>query len=193
MARNLCDAIQMDFDDDFPEDDDLSESHLVIQLGGFTRKQGADVPVMYHIWNHGVIDSKTGNYPPAKRTFDISEDVEAGFRQWNGSGDYPTRVRQRLQRMVDQKRYLWFANGAHLGAFLVFRDFIWHALHAIQDAGFAHKFVGLDARVAFCKMAVETFGSYFTHHYDPDERVVGGGVDAVFIPWPSTAGGKGRK
>jgi hypothetical protein len=87
--------------------------------------------------------------------------------------------------MVNQRRYLWYCNGANLGAFLVFRDYVWGALHTIQDYGFAPKLTGLWARISFCKMAVELFGSYFTHHYYPEDRIVGGGSDAVHIPWPN--------
>jgi hypothetical protein len=184
LANELKGTIQHDFDIDYSEGTDISEAHLVIHLGAFDMKQGIPVPVMYHIWNHGEIDGRTGDYPPAQRTFDLSEDVERDFMQCPSPEDYPQRVQQRLQRMVDERRYLWFSNGANIGAFQVFRDFIWHALYSIQDAGFAPKIEGLAARVAFCKMAVEVFGSYFTHHYDPNERIVGGGVDVVSIPWP---------
>jgi hypothetical protein len=184
LADKLLQAIQEDFNKDYPADQDVSDAHLIVHLGGFTIKRNIPVPVMYHIWNHGDIDPKTGEYPDAERIFKLSEDVEADFKKWPNPEDYPERVRQRLQRMIDERRYLWFNNGANIGAFLIFRSFIWHALNQIQDAGFGPKFSGLGARVAFCKMAVEVFGSYFTHHYDPDERIVGGGVDVAFVPWP---------
>ena len=185
VAQALKKSIQADFDRDYPEGMDVSDSYLVIHLGGFTKKQGVHVPVMFHIWNHGDINSTTGEYPPANRAFKLSEDVERGFMGWENPDDYPNHVRERLQKMVEERRYLWFNNGFNFAAFNVFRDFIWHALYRIHDAGFATQLTGLDARVAFCKMAVEVFGSYFTHHYDPDERSVGGGVDVVFIPWPT--------
>jgi len=185
LAYQLKDHIQNDFEKDFSPDADLTNAQLVIHLGGFAKKNDLFVPVMFHIWNHGDINPQTGEYPPGERSFQISEDVEEGFRGWPNPQDYPVRVRDRLQNMIDQRRYFWFNNGANLGAFLVFRDFIWQALHTIQDAGFGPRFVGLGARVAFCKMAVEVFGSYFTQHYLPEERVVGGGVDVAYIPWPT--------
>lgn len=185
VAHALKKSIQTDFNRDYPKGTDVSESHVVIHLGGFAQKQDVHVPVMYHIWNHSRINPKTGQYPPANRTFRISEDVEANFKKWSNSEDYPTRIRDRLQRMVDERRYFWFNNGANVGAFNVFKSFIWQALYKIQDAGFGHRLTGLGAWVAFCKMAVEVFGSYFTHHYDPDERSVGGGVDVEFVPWPT--------
>ena len=184
LAGSLRRKIQQDFSQEYPTDADVSDAHLVVHLGGFTRKQNVPVPVMYHIWNHGEIDTRTGAYPNARREFYLREDVEAQFKGWPNPEDYPVRVRQRLQQMIDERRYFWFNNGANFAAFNVFKDAIWQALHAIRDAGFGPKAPGLGARVAFCKMAVEVFGSYFTHHYDPAERVVGGGVDVAFIPWP---------
>jgi len=184
LAGSLRRKIQQDFSQEYATDTDASDAHLVVHLGGFTRKENLLVPVMYHIWNHGVINPRTGDYPNAHREFYLREGVEALFKEWPNPEDYPVRVRQRLQRMIEERRYLWFNNGAHFAAFNVFKDAIWQALHAIQDAGFGPKATGLGARVAFCKMAVEVFCSYFTHHYDPGERAVGGGVDVVFIPWP---------
>ncbi len=184
LAENLRCKIQEDFDHEYALDTDVTNTHLIIHLGGFKRKDNVMVPVMYPIRNHGPIDSKTGQYPPAKRTFDLQEDIEFNFKKWPHPEDYPKRVRERLQRMINERRYFWFNNGAHFAAFNIFKDVIWQALNVIQEAGFVPKASGLGARVAFCKMAVEVFGSYFTHHYDPEDRAVGGGVDVVFIPWP---------
>lgn len=39
-------------------------------------------------------------------------------------------------------------------------------------------------RIAFSEMAVRVFGLFFEHHFLPEERVVGGGVDTHWIPWP---------
>jgi hypothetical protein len=186
LAESLRRKIQQDFSEEYTTDTDVSDAHLVVHLGGFTRKENVPVPVMYHIWNHGDINPRTG-YPNAQRKFCLREDVEALFQEWPNPEDYPVQVRQRLQGMIDERRYFWFNNGANIAAFNVFKDAIWQALHVIQDAGFRPKATGLGARVAFCKMAVEVFGSYFTHHYDPEERVVGGGVDVACIPWPEGA------
>jgi hypothetical protein len=188
LAENLRQKIQEDFDQEYTMDMDVSDAHLVVHLGGFTRKHNVPVPQMHCIWNYGPIDPRTGQYPPAQRTFNLCESVEASFKQWPRPEDYPERVRERLQRMIDERRYFWFNNGANFAAFNVFKDAIWQALHVIQDAGFGPNVTGLGARVAFCKMAVEVFGSYFTHHYDPEDRAVGGGVDVAFIPWPEEDG-----
>jgi hypothetical protein len=183
LAQELHLRIQEDFDKGFPDNCDVSHNQLIIHLGGFAARDDIPTPVMYHIWNHGPLSDK-GEYPPGERCFRLSEDIQRDFRTWPNPEDYPGRVRHRLQNMIDERRYLWYSNGANLGAFLVFRDFTWHALHTIQESGFAPEFTGLGSRIAFCKMAVELFGSYFTHHYFPEDRVVGGGADAASIPWP---------
>jgi hypothetical protein len=54
----------------------------------------------------------------------------------------------------------------------------------IKEAGFAANTIGIDARIAFCRMSVELFGLYFTHNYFPEDRAVGGGSDVAYIPWP---------
>lgn len=186
VARTLRDQIQRDFDEDFRSSADISNAHLIVHLGGFTVKKNVPVPVMYHIWNHGAMDLETGEYPPAQPTFHISEDIERDFtkRGWPNPSDYPTRIRNRLQRMVNDRRFLWYNNGANLGAFNTFKAFLWHALLTVRDRGFAPDYPGLGQRIAFCKMAVEVFGSFFQEYYLPEERSVGGGVDVAYVPWP---------
>ena len=187
LATRLKYTLQKDFQRDYPEGTNISDLQLVIHLGGFTMREGVYVPVMYHIWNHGGIDTKTGKYPPGERVFRVSEDIKGNFMQWPHPEDYPKMVRNRLQTMINERRYLWFNNGANIGAFNIFKEFTWQAIQVIQGAGFLKKYRGILARVAFCKMAVEVFGAYFTHHHVPEDRVVGGGVDVAYIPWPKTA------
>lgn len=183
VAYRLRDRIQEDFDKDHPASTDITNKHLVIHFGGFATRDGVQTPVMYHIWNHGKIDPQTG-YPPAERGFEISEDIERDFRLQSTSNDYPTSVRDWLENEIRTGKYQWYNNGAKLGAFNTFKGVIWHSLRALQDAGFVPRPSALDQRIAFCKMAVEVFGSFFTHYYPPEERAVGGGVDTVYIPWP---------
>jgi hypothetical protein len=184
LAQKLRNKIQYDFSEDF-QGKEVSDKNLIIHLGGFTKKQGIFVPVLYHIWNHtGIVDPKTGEYPPGERVFKINEDIESNFMKWPRPEDYPIKVRVRLRNMIEEERYLWFNNGYNIGAFNVFKDVVWEALNIIKDHGFAPNTSGLLARVAFCRMAVELFGSYFTYHNFPEDRAVGGGSDAVWIPWP---------
>ncbi|MEJ2351153.1 MAG: hypothetical protein P8Y03_15320 [Anaerolineales bacterium] len=185
LAHQLRDQIQIDFSKDFAAQE-VNEKQLIFHLGGFTKKENVCVPVLYHIWNYkGIVDPQTGKYPPGERIFQVNEDIETKFKDWPHPEDYPLRVRERLQNMVDQDRYLWFNNGYNLGAFNLFKDVVWQALCYLQKTPFALNISGINARVAFCRMAVELFGSYFTYHSYPEDRVVGGGSEAVFIPWDS--------
>lgn len=184
VATRLRDSIQRDFDNDFRDIEDVSNAHLIIHLGGFRVLQDIHVPVMYHIWNHRGIDPETGNYCEAVRKFNLSEDIEANFKQWPDPHDYPTRIRQRLQRMIDDRRFLWFNNGYKIGAFNAFKAHVWASLWAVRDVGLLPAHQDLTQRVAYCQMAVALYGSFFEHHVPPEYRIVGGGVDASFIPWP---------
>jgi hypothetical protein len=124
------------------------------------------------------------NIHQEREFFKIEEIIEKDFNKWPNPEDYPQRVRNRIQKMVDQRRYYWFNNGFNIGMFNIFKDLVWGGLHIIQDAQFAPITKGINARVAFCQIAVELYGSYFTHFHFPEDRVVGGGSDAVYIPWP---------
>jgi hypothetical protein len=184
LVHKLRDRVQEDFDKQYPAPTNVSDKHLVVHLGGFAAQSGIQTPVMYHIWNHGNIDPQTG-YPPAEREFQISEDIERDFREQTGSGNYPQGVKDWLSNKISHAEFQWYNNGANLAAFNTFKGVLWQSLRVLQNAGFAPSSVGLSQGVVFCKMAVEVFGSFFTHYFPPEERAVGGGVDAAYIPWPS--------
>jgi hypothetical protein len=183
VAHRLRDRVQEDFDKDYPAPADTRDKHLVIHFGGFAARNGIQTPVMYHIWNHGDIDLVTG-YPPADRNFRISEDIERDFRAQTKSSNYPAGVRDWLTSKINVGEYHWYNNGANLAAFNTFKNVIWRSLRALQDAGFAPSSSGSNQGISFCKMAVEVFGSFFTHYFPPEEQAVGGGVDVAYILWP---------
>lgn len=184
IAHMLRDRMQNGFDKDYSESTDITRKWLVVHFGGFADRNGMPTPVMYHIWNHGNIDPQSGSYPPASRQFRISEDIEKHFKEQTRASDYPEGVRDWLEDMIKNAKYKWFNNGCKLAAFNTFKGVIWDALRALQDAGFAPSSSGIDQRIAFCRMAVEVFGAFFTHYYPPGARAVGGGVDAVWLLWP---------
>lgn len=184
LATELRDRVQADFRQDYGPGADLASLQLVLHLGGFADRKGTPVPVMCHVWNHGPIDPQTGHYPTATRDFQISEDFERDFRRYWPGHAYPEAARERLDELLSRQQFLWYNNGLNIGAFNVFKGFLWRSLNAIREAGFADQATGLAARAAYCKMAVEVFGAYYTHHYLPMNRGVGGGVDVVQLPWP---------
>lgn len=184
LANQLREQIQVDFSEDFATKE-VDDKQLIFHLGGYTKKDNVMVPVLYHIWNCGNYDSQIGRYPPGERIFKLTEDIERTFNNnWPNPEDYPQKIRISLQNMVSENRYLWFNNGYNLRAFNLLKDAIWQALCYLQNTPFALETSGINSRVAFCRMAVELFGSYFTYHNYPDERYVGGGSEAVYIPWP---------
>jgi hypothetical protein len=183
LANQFKDQVQVDFSNEFSTQE-VFDKQCIFHLGGFTKKDGASVPVLYHIWNYRGKADAEGVYPPGERIFNISEDIKIAFQNLGYTADYPHKTRDGLQKMIDQNQYLWFNNGLNLGAFNLFKDVLWQTLHILEKTPFALDTPGINGRVAFCRMAVELFGSYYTYHKFPDERAVGGGSDAVYIPWP---------
>lgn len=186
LATELRDRVQDDFRSDHGPDADFGSLQLVLHLGGFADRSGVAVPAMYHIWNHGPLDPRTGDYPMATRDFELSEDFERDFRHFWPGDCYPAQARARLAELLSRQQFLWYNNGLKIGAFNVFKEFLWQSLNKIRSAGFADQATGLEARAAYCKMAVEVFSSYYTHHYLPADRGVGGGVDVVQLAWPES-------
>ena len=103
VASELQVAVQRDFRAEFSASEDHTELQLILHLGGFIKQNGHHVPAMFHIWNHGPVDPKTGFYPTAERSFSLSEDFERSFRQhWPGD-QYPREVRQRLAELLSRR------------------------------------------------------------------------------------------
>ncbi len=185
LALQLHEQIQNDFNKDYPSNIDCKEQILIIHLGGFAVRNDISVPVMYHIWNHKGLDEESGSYKEASRVFDISEDFEKYFHQWWSPAGYPNDVRARIIDLSNRNKFIWYNNGAYIGAFNVFKAFIWQSLEEIRRAGFLTHESGIFERIAFCKMAVEVFSAYFIHHHIPEDRIVGGGIDCVYSAWPA--------
>jgi len=182
VAQGLRDEIQADFDRNFPPETDISEERLIIHFGGFKIVDETTVPVMFHIRNIPGIEN--GIYLAAQREFLITEDIEDSFKNWDSPSDYPKRVRQRLEKQEKEGRFWRFVNGYQYPAFNAFIDALWAALLALQQGGYLQEGQSLAQRIAYCKMAVQLFGSFFEHHFRPEYRFVGGGVDVGYVPWP---------
>lgn len=152
---------------------------------GFAQKENGFVPVLYQIWNYpGACEPPSGSYPPGGSNFRLEQALAASFQSGANPPESPAQVRERLQALVDDRRYVWFSHGDNLSAFNAFRDALVTSLHSLQDEGFISPAQDIKARVAFCRMAVDLFGSYFLYHQFPEERGMGGNSEAVYIPWP---------
>jgi len=190
LASQMRDAIQHDFDRDYPKDVSIDQAGLIVHLGGFRYENGIAVPAMYYISNVPGFD-ECGRYSNPTRQFSEPSDelrtkvVNVGseqFRQW-------------VEDFYSEGKLLWFNNGLYFPAFNVFKESLWQALTALRSipCNFLPDAPTLDDRLAYCKMAVELFGSFFRHHFLPSYRSVGGGVDAEWVAWPEKEPGYGLR
>jgi hypothetical protein len=181
LATQMKEAIQRDFDRDYPENANPSQAGLIVHLGGFRYEDGIAIPAMYYISNvPGYCDC--GRYSKATRRFNEPSDE---FRDNYVSTD-AGECRQRLERLYREGGLIWFNNGLYFPIFNVFKEALWQALTALRDhrCDLLPETSTLADRVAYCKMAIELFGSFFRHHFMPSYRSVGGGADAEWVPWP---------
>lgn len=143
---------------------------------------------MYHIQNHDGL--KGLGYHDGKRTFDKSDDIKPDSERIGEPHNvtnpkYPAEMQEQFRELEanDKDYFQWFVNGANRVAFNTFKQAIWQILGALIEAGLLER-EGIKSRVAFAKMSVDVFGSFYKHHYTPSRQAVGGGVDCVYIPWP---------
>lgn len=185
VAKQMRDLIQHDFDRDYPEGSDIDKAHLIVHLGGFRYQEGIAVPSMYLITNVHGMDEDTGQYDKPDRHF--SKPNDELLRQATRAGiKHPSAYRPWLAQWCQRREPMWFNNGAGLFAFNVFKGVLWPALDVIRQSERLHlpKTPSLGDRIAYCKMAVDLFDSFFRHHFLPRYRSVGGGADAEVVPWP---------
>jgi hypothetical protein len=90
LATQMKEAIQRDFDRDYPENTNVDQAGLIVHLGGFRYEDGIAIPAMYYISNVRGFDD-CGRYSKATRRFNEPRDglrtkvVNTGageFRQW---------------------------------------------------------------------------------------------------------------
>lgn len=185
LAKQLRDRIQHDFDNTYPEETDIRKLGLIVHLGGFRYKKGIAAPAMFYISNVSGYD-KNGRYYNAVRHFDEPKDHFQRDMLKGGITD-PSGYRPRLEELYQDPRGLWwYNNGLYFPAFNVLKGALWGALTMIREKTAIPfpKQPSLEDRIAYCKIAVELFGSFFLHHFAPRLRRVGGGADAEWVPWP---------
>jgi hypothetical protein len=90
--------------------------------------------------------------------------------------------------MFDQRQgFLWFNNGADVAVFNAVKSHVWTLLVEMRAYNRLPARLSLGNLEAYCRMAVEMYGVLFREHVAPRDRIVGGGVDSVAIPWPGGA------
>jgi hypothetical protein len=181
LARDLREAIQRDFGQDHSDTVDTELPGLIVHLGGFKRQSGVVVPAMYYIANVRGFD-ECGKYESARRNFNEPSDELAPALARVGVDEFRGWLEQKYRR----GGLLWFNNGLYFQAFNALKSALWQALTAIRTSpcNFLALNPTLDDRIAYCRMAVELFGSFFQHHFVPSHRGVGGGVDVEWVVWP---------
>lgn len=186
LANQLRDLIQTDFNRDYPEGTDIKDEGLIVHLGGFKKINSFIIPVMYHIHNISGL-SKDGAYLPAIRNFSIPSDELR--KQADSAGvlnpdNYKSWIASVYQKPLG---LIWFNNGLCYEAFNIVKSGLWQTLNVLRNSKCIpiNTSQTLDDRKAYCKMAVELYGSFFMHHFPPRQRAVGGGVDVIAIPWPN--------
>lgn len=184
LATQMREEIQRDFDRDFPPGRDVEKAGLIIHLGGFRQQEGIWVPAMFYLSNVPGL-TPDGGYTPAVRTFSPPRDDLRQFVDPVGPQDFRTW----LETFYDSGKFLWFNNGLYYPAFNLFKESVWRALVALRASRYATLLgvTSLSDRVAYCRMAIDLFDSFFRHHFLPRYRSVGGGSDAEWIPWPEPA------
>jgi hypothetical protein len=184
LAKQMHRLIQRDFDRDYPEGANVEECALIVHLGGFQYEDGVAFPAMYYISNVPGYDQR-GKYYPAVREFTEPEDhlhreaAKSGVRS-------PSDYKPWLEQIHQAGQLMWFNNGLGFPAFNIIKGTLWAALNEIRRRQFMplRTTPSVEDRIAYCSMAVESYGSFFFHHYQPRYRSVGGGVDAEYVPWP---------
>lgn len=181
VATQMRELIQRDFDRDYPEGANIDRAGLIVHLGGFRYEDGIAVPAMYLVSNVPGFD-ESGKYGKPRRQFHgpsdelhtkISNVGVKNFRSW-------------LEQHYREGNLVWFNNGLLFPAFNVIKEGLWRILIALRNWEYTPlpKMPSLEDRVAYCKMSIELFDSFFRHHFQPRYRSVGGGVDAEWVPWP---------
>ncbi len=180
LAMQLQQQIQHDSSQDYPPGENCKDAGLIIHLGGFRTINGVSVPAMYLISNIPC-DQTTGKYGDATRTFNQPTDQMANWQ------NPPSSCRQQIEEIYKKGGLIWFNNGCDYPVFNVLKETLWAALNTIKQAGLGILPTtgdDLEDRVAYCKIAIELFGSFFANYYEPRDRSVGGGVDTEWVAWP---------
>lgn len=174
VAKDLCDKLEEAFAAK-PLPRSMSDG-LMIHLAGFEDFNGVSVPVMYIVTNfEGLTDS--GGYTSVLGYFKVTEDIRDKII--NAKLLYPSQVAKYFER----NNFIWFVNGARYDAFNVFKDTLLPAFKEVHRKLKKGSSFDLKNWEAYAKIAVDLYGSYFKYELPPSDRVVGGGVDTVTIPW----------
>jgi hypothetical protein len=177
--RDVADLLCEKFQAKVPK----SRPRLLVHLGGFELVDGIQTPMLYLITN--VIDlAPKETYQGTSSKFNVTENFKPEFEGYENPSKYPDEVRKRFAEMEERDHFQWFNNGTRYAAFNALKGGLFAALSAIRQIDNPNSPYTLSDWIIYAKMAVELHGSYFRNAYVPDKRVVGGGAEVCYIPWP---------
>jgi hypothetical protein len=188
----LYDFIGRHLDDDLPDIasalcqdlDDARErkeiySYIVIHLGAFEQQDDDWRPRVWYIHNTEGLDPQSGEYHLGD-AFTAEEQID----QKTYFGGKPTNaIRGHLTTKIFQ-----FRQGSDLSSFGVLDDAARAALLVI-DSHHPNSPLRLPSTLADweqrVKFSILAYGAFYAAFYEPYEQYVGGGADAVSLPWPN--------
>lgn len=176
LSESLKDAIQKQREIDDEKD---KPQGMLIHLGGFEKRDGFIVPIIYFIRNIHGMDNQ-GNYTDIRADFAYSEEIEDKFKPLKSS-----ELKNRFKELSEKKEPFWFHHGIGLKIFNILDAFIKQALNTIYINDTELPFPSrLDEWEQHAKMIILTYEAYFQAFKQPWEQYVGGGVDVLSLPWP---------
>ena len=153
---------------------------LMIDIGGFGKKEGHSVPEIWYISNVHGIDDKTGGYVNIDTNFGCSEQFSPHCRDVQ-----PANVQNALRALSQKLEPLWFHHCIDLPKFNIFSTFLRHSFKHLYRLLPNDIPKDLSDWEKHTKMQILMYGAYYEAFYPEGKRPVGGGCDAVTMPWPS--------
>ncbi len=151
---------------------------LIIHIGGFEEREGHRVPVVFYIAN--VYGLGRFGYLDFRKEFECSEQFSRHF------GDiHPSEIRRVLKVLAKQFNPFWFHHGIDLFTFNVLESAIRSSFKLLCEQHPDHDIPNtIDDWAKHVRMQILMYGAYFEAFHPPTEQFVGGGADALWLPWP---------
>jgi len=155
---------------------------LVIHLGGFEKKNGIWIPMVWHIGNMHKLGRF--DYLDTRHEFFCREEFWANETIKNAVLD-PSEVRRFLKVLAKQFNPFWFHQGLDLFTFNVMQGAIQTAFRNLCQQHPEHDIpTTLEEWEKHVMMQVLMYGAYFESFQPVGKRYVGGGADIISTPWP---------
>lgn len=175
LAHDLAKKIQTQRATDEGERDPEA---LLLHLAGFEERDGYRVPVIWYIRNPH--DFRDGYYIDICKEFLCTEEF------WLKHENVPPgQIREHLNQRAQNNEPFWFHQGLDLGTFNTLERFLRGAFARLYEVHPAHSFPQtLHEWEQHLRMTILTYAAYYLAFRGPGEQYVGGGADAVSLPWP---------